>query len=163
MSAGVLLLARLTDPEQLVPTAELLEHSKNVQCWNAVDGHVDLVAKLTAPSAPLVDSLRGIDGMGDLDVFELSAESGTLLCDPAFDHAFVFMEVEPDKVGFVRDRLAAITDVVFSSTRTNEREMIAAVRGQSFQSVDRIVNEQIRPIDGVLRLKQDRVINLKQL
>ena len=42
-------------------------------------------------------------------------------------------------------------------------ELVAVVNGDSFQSIDRAVNDQIRLIDGVLRLKQDRVINLRNI
>ncbi len=163
MSHGALLLARLSDPENLVPAAEVLEHSDIVECWNAVDGHVDIVARLNAPSARLLEEIRSLGGVQDLDVIELSDESGKFLCDPAFCYAFVFLEVEQGKLGFVRDRLATMQQVSFSSSKQDSNEIIAAVNGNSFQSIDRIINEQIRPIDGVLRLKQDRVINLKQL
>jgi hypothetical protein len=37
------------------------------------------------------------------------------------------------------------------------------ISGDNFQSIDHTVNDQIRPTDGVLRVKQDRVINLKQI
>jgi hypothetical protein len=75
----------------------------------------------------------------------------------------VFLEVEQGKLAFVRDRLATMEQVPFCSSKLDSNEIIAAVKGNTFESVDRTINEQIRPIDGVLRLKQDRVINLKQI
>jgi len=163
MSTGALLLARLSDPENLVPAAEVLEHSDIVECWNAVDGHVDLVAKLSAPPTKLLEQIRSLGGDQDLDVIELSDESGKFLCNPAYCYAFVFLEVEQGKLAFVRERLAAMKQVPFWSSKLNSNEIIAVVNGDTFQSVDRTINDQIRPIDGVLRLKQDRVINLKQI
>ena len=163
MSPGALLLARLSDPEKLVPAAEVLEHSEIVECWNAVDGHVDLVAKLTSSPTALLQQMRGLGGITDLNVIELSDETGTFLCSSALCYSFAFLEVEPGKVKSIRERLAAIPEVVFCSLKNDSTEIIAAVSGSTFQSVDRIVNEQVRPIDGVLRLKQDRVINLKQI
>jgi len=163
MSSGALLLARLSDPESLVPAAEVLEHSDIVECWNAVDGHVDLVAKLNAPPAGLLEQIRGLGGDQDLEVIELSDESGKFLCNPAFCYSFVFLEVEQGKLAFVRDRLSAIEQVPFCSSKLDANEIIAAVNGNTFQAVDRTIDDQIRPIDGVLRLKQDRVINLRQI
>ena len=163
MSPGSLLLARLSDPEILVPAAQFLENSDIVECWNAVDGHVDLVAKLSAPPTALLEQIRSLGGVQDIHVIELSDESGTFLCNPAMCYSFVFLEVEEGKLAFVRDRLATMEEVPFSSSDENGGEVIAAVNGNTFQSIDRTVNEKIRPIDGVLRLKQDRVINLKQL
>lgn len=163
MSPGALLLARLSDPEKLVPAAQVLEHSDIVECWNAVDGHVDLVAKLSASPTALLEQIRGLGGVQDLEVIELSDESGKFLCNPAFCYSFVFLEVEQGKLASVRDRLAAMEQVPFCSSKQESNEIIAAVNGNTFQSIDRTINEQIRPIDGVLRLKQDRVINLKQI
>ena len=163
MSTGALLLARLSDPENLVPAAELFEHSEIVECWNAVDGHVDLVAKLNAPPTKLLEQIRGLGGVQDVDIIEISDESGKFLCTPAFCYSIVFLEVEPGKLASIRDRLAAISQVTFCSSKEDSSEIIAVVNGSTFQSVDRAINDQMRPIDGVLRVKQDRVINLKQI
>jgi hypothetical protein len=163
MSTGALLLARLSDPENLVPAAAVLENSDIVECWNAVAGHVDLVAKLSASPAKLLEQIRSLGGVQDLNVIELTDESGKFLCNPALCYSFVFLEVEQGKLAFVRDRLATMEQVPFCSSKLDSNEIIAAVNGNTFQSVDRTINEQIRPIDGVLRLKQDRVINLKQI
>jgi len=163
MSTGALLLARLYDPEMLVPAAEFLEHSEIVECWNAVDGHVDLVAQLSAPPTQLLDQLRSLGGDQELDVIELSGGSGKFLCNPIFCYSFVFLEVEPGNLKAIREHLATMEQVPFCSSREGMNEIIAVVYGNTFQAVDRIVTEQIRPIDGVLRLKQDRVINLRQI
>ncbi len=163
MSPGALLLARLSDPEVLVPAAELLEHSEIVECWNAVDGHVDLVAKLTASPTALLQQMRSLGGIADLNVIEISGETGNFMCSPNLCYSFAFLEVEQGKINSIREHLAGIQEVVFCSLKNDNTEIIAAVSGNTFQSIDRIVNDQIRPVDGVLRLKQDRVINLKQI
>lgn len=163
MTTGSLLLARLSDPEILVPAAEFLENSDIVECWNAVDGHVDLVAKLSAPPTVLLEQIRSLGGVQDIHIIELSDESGKFFCSPAMCYSFVFLEVEEGKLAFVRDRLTTMQEVPFCSSNQDGGEVIAAVNGNTFQSIDRTINEKIRPIDGVLRLKQDRVINLKQL
>jgi len=163
MSTRALLLARMSDPESLVPVAEILEHSEIVDCWNAVDGHVDLVAKLNAQPAELLEEIWKVGGIDDVEVIELSDETGSILCNPSFCYSFVFLEVEPAKRSAIRDQLSALQQVGFCSSREDGAELVAVVNGASFQSINRAVNEQIRPIDGVLRLKQDRVINLKNI
>jgi hypothetical protein len=37
------------------------------------------------------------------------------------------------------------------------------IKGPTFTEVDRTVNESIRPLDGVLRLKHHHIINLTAL
>jgi nitrate reductase NapAB chaperone NapD len=163
MSTRALLLARTSDPESLVPVADILEHSEIVDCWNAVDGHVDLVAKLNAPPAALVQEIWNVGGIDSVEVLELSDETGSILCDPTSCYSFVFLEVEPEKRSTIREQLSALKEVGFCSSRDDGAELVAVVNGASFQSINRAVNEQIRQIDGVLRLKQDRVINLKNI
>ena len=163
MSTGALLLARLHDREQLVPAAEFLEHSDAVECWSAVDGHVDLVAKLKAQPSELLSQIRALGGEQELEVIELANSSGTFLCGSSICYSCVFLEVEGARLEAVRDQLAALQEVMFCSLRAGTSELIAIVSGNSFQAIDRSIAERIRPLDGVLRLKQDRVINLKQI
>jgi hypothetical protein len=40
---------------------------------------------------------------------------------------------------------------------------VAALSGDTFEQIDRIVDRHIRPLDGVLRVKRDRIIDLTQL
>ena len=163
MSTRALLLARMSDPESLIPVAEILEHSEFVDCWNAVDGHVHLVANLNAPAAELLEEIWNVGGIENVKVLELSDETGSILCNPSLCYSFVFLEVEPAKRSTIREQLSALKQVGFCSSREDGAELVAVVNGSSFQSIDRAVNEQIRLIDGVLRLKQDRVINLKNI
>jgi len=163
MSNGALLLARLSDPERLIPTAEVFEHSEFVECWNAVDGHVDLVAMIKTPASALPAQLRNLPGIDEMYVFDLTDDGAKLVCQLNLSHSFVFLEVEADKLAQIRTKLKALKQVIFCSQIESKNELVAVISGESFQSIDRTVNDQIRATDGVLRLKQDRVINLKQI
>jgi hypothetical protein len=163
MSAGALLLARFSGPEGLVPAAEVLEHSEIVECWNAVDGHIDLVAKLNAPPSELLERLRNLSGIQEAVSLDLSDETGALVCDPGSAHSFVFLDVERLKNAIIHAKLQALDAVAFCSSMHDGTELVAVISGTNFHAIDRTINEQIRTIDGVLRLKQDRVINLRQL
>ena len=163
MSTGCLLLARLSDPERLIPTAEVFEHSEFVDCWNAVDGHVDLVALIKPSAAALPVQFRNLPGIDEMYVFDLTDDGAKLVCELSLSHSFLFLEVEADKLAQVRTRIKALTQVVFCSRILDRNELVAVISGDNFQSIDRTVNDQIRPVDGVLRVKQDRVINLKQI
>jgi hypothetical protein len=163
MSTPALLLAQMSDPESLVPAARVFEHSEIVEWWYAVDGHIDLVAKLSAPSRELLNEIQGFPGVQNTEAFELSDESGNLLCNPGSCYSFVFLEVEAERLGTIREVLADLKEVIFCASRQGASELVAVVSGNSFQSIDRIIDDQLRVIDGVLRLKQDRIINLKQI
>ena len=163
MSSGALLLARLSDPERLIPTAEVFEHSEFVDCWNAVDGHVDLVALIKTSAAALPAQFRNLPGVDELYVFDLTDDGAKLVCELALSHSFLFLEVEADKLANIQSRIKALPQVIFCSRMQDRNELVAVISGDNFQSIDLMVNKQIRPIDGILRVKQDRVINLKQI
>ncbi|MFH0988657.1 MAG: Lrp/AsnC ligand binding domain-containing protein [bacterium] len=163
MSTGALILARLSDPEKLLSTAEFLERSEFVECWNAVDGHVDLVAKIKTSAANLPEQFQTLAGIDDLQVYDLTDESGNLVCNPELSHAFLFLDIQPDTLNTVKSLLRTYKNIIFCSQVNGTSELIAVLNGTSFQEIDQIVNRGIRTIDGVLRVKQDRVINLKQI
>jgi hypothetical protein len=163
MSSGALLLARLSDPERLIPTAEIFEHSEFVDCWNAVDGHVDLVALIKTPASALPPQLRNLPGIDEMYVFDLTDDGAKLVCELSLAHSFLFLDVEAEKLMLVQTKIKALKQVIFCSRILDRNELVAVISGDNFQSIDHTVNDQIRPTDGVLRVKQDRVINLKQI
>ena len=163
MSSGALLLVRLSDPERLIPTAEVFEHSEFVDCWNAVDGHVDLVALIKTPASALPAQFRNLPGIEEMHVFDLTDDSTKLVCELSLSHSFLFLEVEADRLTDVQSRIKALAQVIFCSRMHDRNELVAVISGENFQSIDHMVNYKILPIDGVLRVKQDRVINLKQI
>ena len=163
MSLGALLIASFSDPEGLLPAAEVLDHSSIVECWSAVDGHIDIVAKLSGQPSELLEQLQQLQGIEETQAFDLSDESGLMVCDARTSHSFVFLDVERQKNAAICATLRKLEGIAFSSSTNDQNEIIAVVSGNNFQMIDRIVNDQIRTIDGVLRLKQDRVINLRQI
>lgn len=161
MSAGAYLLARFSDPEKLLPAAKLLQSADTVARWDAVDGHVHLVVR-THSAAP-ADSLRSLGGLEQLARFDITKDndSGETF-DPTLAHAYLFVETEPDKRETVAKAVTALPEVLFCSTTTGGCDLVAVIRGPRFSAIDNIIAEKIRPLDGVLRVKHDRIIDLRQ-
>lgn len=161
MSAGAYLLARFSDPEKLLPAAKLLASADTVARWDAVDGHVHLVvrARSTAPA----DSLRSLGGLEQLVQFAIAKDndSGESF-DPSLAHAYIFIETEPDKREAVCKAVTALPETLFCSITSGGCDLVAVIRGPRFSAVDNAIAEKIRPLDGVLRLKHDRIIDLRQ-
>jgi DNA-binding Lrp family transcriptional regulator len=92
----------------------------------------------------------------------LDAELNTQI-DPAMAQAYLFLEVEITKLYKVRTRLTAMPEVLFCSTTRGGCDLVALVTGGTFDAIDHIINDKIRMLDGVLRLKQNYVIELTKL
>ena len=165
MSAAAYVLVRFSHPDKLVPAIAVLKACPQVQRWDAVEGrHFQLVLKLHPPVAPLPDAIRQIDGMRELTTFKIVADvdHGATLT-PQLCHAYLFIECEPGKLDSVTAVLDGLEQVATCSQVRGGCDLVVIVRGDSFQAIDRFVNDKIQHLDGILRLKKNRVIDLKQL
>ena len=164
MTVGSYVLARFSDPEKLLPAIRAVQACEPVVRWSAVDGHVHLVMKVATPAAALPEPLKRLEGVDRLLTYDilLDAEQNTQI-DPAMAHAYLFLEVEITKLDKVRATLTAMPEVLFCSTTHGGCDLVALITGGNFDAVDHIINDNIRMLDGVLRLKQNYVIELTKL
>lgn len=163
MSNGAFILAHFANQDSLIPAAQKLTGDKSVTRWDAVDGHVNLVVKTgDAGSAGVaIKAIPGVDRMFKYDIQQDFGNGATL--DPALCHAYVFIETENGKRDQVCKALQAQDDVLACSATQGGCDLVAIVKGATFTAVDRTVEEKIRLLDGVLRLKHNRIIDLQQL
>lgn len=165
MSAAAYVLARFSHPDKLVPALAALDACPQVQRWDAVEGrHFQLVLKLHPPAAPLPDAIRQLDGAREFITFEIVADvdPGAKLT-PQVRHAYLFLECEPGKLASVTAALDGLEPVVACAQVRGGCDLVVIVRGDSFLALDRFVHDRIQHLDGILRLKKNRVIDLKQL
>ncbi len=164
MSAGAYLLAHFSDPNKLIPAVEALGRLEPVTRWHAVDGHMHLVIKAGAADRSLYEELRKIDGIDQLIRYQIVQDGeNTLILDPALAHAYIFVETEPTETENVHAKLEAMPDIVFCSSTSGGCDLVAVVKGANFDAVNRTVLERVRVLDGVVRVKHDRIITLTQL
>jgi DNA-binding Lrp family transcriptional regulator len=83
--------------------------------------------------------------------------------DPSLCYAYVFIETEKAKLNSVKKALENIDQVVFCSHTDGGCDLVAVIKGENFSEVDRVIAGKIRVLDGILRLKHNRIIDLKQL
>lgn len=164
MSVGAYVLARFSDPEKLLPAMKQVQACDPVERWSAVDGHVHLVMKVKASSAALPEPIRKLDGVDQLMSYDiLLDEERNKVIDPAIAHAYVFLEVEHTKLDAMRNQLQKMPEVLFCTTTRGGCDLVALVTGATFDAVDHVIENNIRMLDGVLRLKRNYVIELTQL
>lgn len=163
MSKGAYYLVRFAHPENLIPATESFEKYASVVRWDAVDGHVHMVLR-TGRDADLSDDVSKITGMEELTRYDITddGEDGRTRSAES-SAAYVFIETEPSKCESVRNLLSSIDNVLWTSATKGGCDIVAIVQGKNFDAVEQVVNQRIRLIDGVVRLKHDRIIDLKQL
>ena len=164
MTVGSYVLARFADPEMLLPAMQTVQNSTSVERWSAVDGHIHLVMKLSAPASAIPDPLKRLQGVDQMMAYDLLLdEEQSKSIDPAMAHAYLFLEVEPAKLESMRKALGEIPEVLFCTTTRGGCDLVAVVTGGNFDAVDSTINEHIRMLDGLLRLKHAYILELTKL
>ena len=165
MSAGAYLLVKFNDREKLLPAIQSLNGADGISRRIAIDGDYSLLLKLKDKDESVLDRVRRLDGFSSVLFCELRAdnEPDDSLIATDYSYSYVFIETEKDRKKSVQQELSNISEVAFCSLTTGDADLVALVKGQNFSTIDRVVNNQMRVIDGVVRLKQDRVIHLDRV
>jgi hypothetical protein len=164
MQAGRYLLAKFSSRKELLHAAELLDKSRAVKRWNAVDGFYSLVVRTEGDDTALVSDLEKLNGFGHLLRCEVIKDNesdevfGDDLC-----HAYLFMEVDRKNKAALVERLTTNPLVAYCSETSGAFDLVCLTSADNFDTIDRAVAEEIRQYDGILRLKQDRVIHLDRM
>lgn len=164
MSAGTYLLIRFKNKKKLPLAVSSIEGQKQVMRWDAVDGYYHLIIKTDENAKKLADHIKKIDGFSELADCDIKSdeELNTSFSDE-FNHSYILVETEKEKKQQLIESLKTESFTTFCSPVSGNFDIIAVIKGKSFDEIDRIVNEDIRQRDGVLRLKQHRVIQLDRI
>lgn len=164
MSLGAFLLARFDNPTRRKAALDAVGRSPEIKTWHAVEGPYHLLARTVTTVPPLP---AGLEALGEPEVWqicEVSQEASIVRpIQPGAAHAYVLIESEPEKTAAVAAALEALPAVRSCATTRGAWSLVAFLEGESFRALDRVVTEGISSREGVLRLKQSRVINLQQL
>jgi DNA-binding Lrp family transcriptional regulator len=164
MAKHFVFLANISDHERLIPAIEGISTLPGVQSWHAVDGHVNLIVEIEGDTVSMLEHLTAAAGHVPVTLCEVLAENGGIApLSSDFCHAWVFLDVEGAKVDAVRRQLTESKAVLKTLVARGGCDLIALVEGASFSAIDRLITEDIRPLDGILRLKYNRIINLTTL
>ncbi len=164
MSTGAYVLVKFDDRSKLLPAVETIDAIEQIQSWNAVDGHFNLVLKLNSNDPKAIEQIRKLDGCSRLSSCEFKTDNGSeVTLSPDLAYSYVFIETERFQQQAVQTLLEKNDAIEICTPVTGDCDLVALVKGETFDQIDRAVNNGIRPLDGVVRLKQDRIIFLDRL
>ena len=164
MSAGAYAFLYFQDSEQLLPAIDAVQAMPAVKAWHAVDGHYHLVLTLSDGSAEVKDAIAALAGMENMlfcPMDKIISDGFSVESEPAY--AWLTMEVDTAKRDAVEASLTALPATTLCALAFGDCGAVAAVTGTTFEAVDKIVEKEIRPLDGVLRVKRDWIIDLTQI
>lgn len=98
-----------------------------------------------------VDHALGRDGTDDELTSKRTSRGGA--------SSYVFLEVEKEKLDTIYPTLYFNDQVVYCDYVKGKYDIILLMKGGSFADIDAVIREQIRPMDGILKIKECPIIN----
>jgi hypothetical protein len=164
MSTGAYAFLLFRDSEHLIPGIESVRKLPALMAWYAVDGHYHLALVLSSADDALRAELLALPGARDLLFCPVEKEIiDGFAPDVERCHAFLTMEIDEAKREDLETELQQLDGAPFGALAFGSCGCVAVVSGDTFEQIDRIVDQRIRPLDGMLRVKRDRIIDLTQL
>jgi DNA-binding Lrp family transcriptional regulator len=176
-------LVKIGDREKLVPAVEKLYINEQVLFCDAVDGDYDLVLLVQGDTDRDLDrfitkEIKGLTGVHAVETCRLktppavitesaSANSGednpTGRYDGSKAQSYLFVETIEEHLPQVERELKALDSVVACDISRGKYPLVVILRAAGFDLIRKIIAEKIRPLQGVLRVKQSRIIKLFEM
>jgi DNA-binding Lrp family transcriptional regulator len=163
MSAAFV-LAKFADSERLLPAISQVQKCAPVKQWDAVDGHVHLVMRVDGSASTLPEELRKLSGLSQMTAYDITnSDSRAATAANGENRAYLFIDADPARKDAVLSTLRGLPETICCAAVTGGCDLVALVKGETIALLERSIDEKIRPLDGVLRLKHNHVIDLNQL
>lgn len=164
--------------KRLAAIRELCPLEQVIRC-DAVDGDYSLVLLMRGAASEDVkefvdEKVRSIDGVENVDICEVELVvehdgTGTSSRDetspeqlPAAE-SYAFVEVAKDSFEEIFQRIDAIAAVASSEVARGPYSLVVRLHGNDFEELDRLIDNKLRPLDGVLRVRQSRIIKKSEM
>jgi DNA-binding Lrp family transcriptional regulator len=176
-------LVKIGDREKLVPAVEKLYLNEHVLFCDAVDGDYDLVLLVQGDNDSDLDhfiskEIKALSGVQAVETCRLetppsvmtqsaSVTSGednpTGRYDGSKAQSYLFVEAIEDQLPEVERELKALDSTVACDISRGKYPLVVLLRAAGFDLIRKIIAEKIRPLPGVLRVKQNRIIKLFEM
>jgi CheY-like chemotaxis protein len=164
-----------------------LYFADNMVYCDAVRGDYDLMVLVQADTpekaAAIIDEqIRAIPGVADIAVLNVQAPVfadavvdiigsvdkalGNKSETEIYDHpkggvsSYVLLEIEKEKLESIYPALYFNDNVIYSDYTKGKYDIVMLLKGTSFADIDNTIKTKIKPLDGVLRVKEWPIITL---
>ncbi len=160
MTDGTYIFVRFSDRQNLEKAPGQIEKLDGLARWDALEGNFQLAFRMSDGSAAALETIGALGGVAETAECRIvKGTDNTGPLDPEFCHAYILAETEEEKRDAVLATVSDIDGVLSCDTTEGLCDLVAVVRGETFDEVDRIISRKITPVDGLLRLKQDRILS----
>jgi two-component system, chemotaxis family, chemotaxis protein CheY len=183
-SVAAYLTIKITDQESSLETFEILHKMDGIQSCDAVRGDFDIILLLHGTSAEEIkitsDKVAAMEGIEILSVSEVERPKLDRDVDQFIDTykkavksnaqaiagkqpgtvSYIIADIEPDAIQQIFTTVFFVDEVVFCDVIDQGSKLVGMVTGQGAMSRAPRVIEKLSQIDGVLRVREAKVIKL---
>lgn len=173
--SGSYALVSVHDREARTSVMQAVANIEQVISSNAVDGDYDIVLMIRElPGAGIerfvANKIKVLKGVKSVDIcrVELTVDGGA--SSPETDisrnsvnsnaECFLFLETDKHHFEDVFSSLSVLNSVTSCEVASGQFSLVLRLEAGSFDTLEKIINEKIRPLPGVLRAKESRIIKL---
>jgi CheY-like chemotaxis protein/translation elongation factor EF-1beta len=184
VSVSAYLTLRVTDPEKSMDIYMKLYNMNGVQRCEAVRGDVDIIVLLQADSEDEIDTLfEKIGSMSGVEVASMSRVERPKLDRDVHDFittysdlvkkaatqtsakrpgttSYVIVDIDKDAIQQVFTTVFFIDEVVFCDVIENGSKLVGMITGESAVGAKPRIIEKLSQIEGVLRVREAKVIKI---
>ena len=116
MSTGAYVLVKFDNRDKLLPAVQTVGGLNDVSKWDAVDGHHNLVIKLSNNDKSLLEQIQKLDGCVEMTACDLTNDTDKdVTLSEEFSYSYLFIETERYQQNAVQSSLERDDAVVFCS------------------------------------------------
>lgn len=159
MADETYLFARFADRQKLTGVDEVLNSLSSVARWDAVDGYFGLAVRFTGQPENDIEKVRALEGLTEAVQSPVLAEKTAGAVDPELCQAYVLVEGDQKKIDSVQADIDGYNEVLNCARTQGQYSLVLVLQAATFDEIDDIIDDRISTLDGVLRLKEARIIS----
>jgi len=163
VSSSAYILIRFSHKSFAANASDTLNNLKYVTRWDAVDGYYNIIAT-TKDSSQDIEQLRTLEGQVEITVCKLSDQINNIEFDEEKVYSYALIESDSIANQTLNEQIKTMDGIISCNSSDSRYNLIVLTTADNFNKIDRLIIKDIEPLDGVLRLKQHRIIssNVKQ-
>lgn len=164
MSHSAYLLVKFDNKQKLMNAIDQLQDESIFQNYDAVDGHYHLLIKVADNSEKTLSLVKSFDGFNEMSVCQIETDNQKdFVLNEEFTYCYLFIEANAAHRAEIQSKIESFTDTLFCSPTKGVYDLVALIKNETFDKIDRFITTEIKNLDGILRFKQDHVIFLDRI
>lgn len=170
---GSYALLKVRDRQERLEVMQSIAGLEQVLTLDAVDGEYDIVLLIKELPGASIDqfvtnTIQSVNGVNSVEVchVELTVDGVADEVDESsksaksYAECFLFLETDRQHFEDIFSAISVLSSVTSCEVASGQFSLVLRMEGTSFDALDKIINDKIRPLPGVLRAKESRIIKL---